>query len=179
MSDDKSAEQPAEDDALVEAAEVIAEGADAAQEVVKEEEQLKGDVLQLSADLENLKKSILTESAEARRRATQLAIQAFAPAIDALEMALRSMQDGNDEESLSTWRAGVEKVRDRFTQAMLELGAVPIPVDGTYDPKFHEAVEKVPGERYQIVDTLSGGWMWQDDNSVIVPAKVHVGSGKE
>ena len=178
MFDDTS-EKPAPDDALAEAAEVMAEGTEAAQEVVNQEEQLKGDVLRLTADLENLKKSILAESADARRRAIELAIRAFAPGIDAIELALRSMQDGTDDESLATWREGVEKVRDRFTQAMLELGAVPVPVDGTYDPKFHEAVEKVPGEQYQIMETTAGGWMWKEDNSVIVPAKVHVGSGKE
>ena len=42
------------DDALAEAAEVVAEGTEAAQERISEEEQLKGDVLRLTADLENL-----------------------------------------------------------------------------------------------------------------------------
>ena len=184
MSEEKNQEQENNEssgsghDELAEAAETLAEGEGAQKDVVDTEEQLRDDILRLSADLENLKKNVLTETAEARRRATAEAIRALTPAMNALDVALRTMREETQNGDLADWREGVEKVRDLFEAAMLELGAVPIPTDGSYDPKFHEAVEKVPGEQYQIVDVVGLGWMWKDDQGVIVPAKVHVGSGE-
>ena len=164
---------------LQEAAETLKEGEAAAQaEVVNTEDQLRDDIVRLSADIENLKKNVLQETADARRRATEEAVRALAPAFTALEAALRTMREETQSGDLATWREGIEKVQDLFSAALLELGAVPIPTDGNYDPKFHEAVEKVAGEQYQIMDVVGLGWMWKDDQGVIIPAKVHVGSGE-
>lgn len=158
---------------------VIEDAEATSEDVIDQEEKLKADIVGLSADLENLKKNILTEAQDSRRRALEFSIRAMAPAIDALEMALRTMREESQSEELAGWREGIEKVHDRFVQAMLELGVVPVPVDGTYDPKFHESIEQVPGEEYQIMEVTAIGWMWKEDASVIVPAKVHVGTGKE
>jgi molecular chaperone GrpE (heat shock protein) len=146
--------------------------------VVQDEQQLKGDIVRLSADLENLKKDVLTQSAESARRATEQVVRAVAPALDALLAAARAMENGNGDAELSQWREGLQKVRDRFEQSFVELGIVPVPVDGTYDPKYHEAVERVAGEEHAIVDVAGLGWMWKDSDAVIVPARVHVGSGE-
>lgn len=147
--------------------------------VIEDEERLTDDIVRLTADLENLKKDILAQSTESARRATELTVRAMSPAIDALEMAIRSMQNGNSDDEMKQWREGIEKVRDRFTAAMLELGIVPVPVDGNYDPKYHEALERVPGEEYQIVEVMSLGWMWKEGEAIIVPAKVNVGTGTD
>ncbi len=179
MSKDKS-EAAEPKDELAEAAEALAEGArDGTNEVVRDEEQLKNDILRLSADLENLRKNVFSETIDARQRALTDAIRAMIPALDALEVALRIMREESQNGDLADWREGIERVQDLFTAALLELGAVPIPTDGNYDPKFHEAIEKVPGEQYQIMDVVGLGWMWKEDNTVIVPAKVHVGTGTE
>jgi molecular chaperone GrpE (heat shock protein) len=132
------------------------------------------DVLaRLAADLENLRKEIVAERGRAERAALEAMVRALAPALDSFAIALRELSPSAPEGIVK----GLRKVYDQFVQAFAIFGIVPIPHAASYDPKFHEAVERVPGEAYAIIEEVSGGWMWQEGEQVIVPARVKVGDG--
>ena len=111
--------------------------------VIADEERLRGDIVRLTADLENLKKDVFTQSTESARHAMEHAVRTVAPALDALFAAARAMENGSMDEELTQWREGLKKVQDRFEQSFVELGIVPVPVDGTYDPNYPQAIQRL------------------------------------
>lgn len=141
------------------------------QSVGKEADELREEIMQLTAHFENLRRDLLRDMSAAERRGIASAVRALAPALDSLLLAEKN-SDGETRE-------GIKKTYDQFVQALGRLGVTRIDCGGSYDPKFHEAVERIPGEQYQIIEEVSGGWMWKKEEQVIVPAKVKVGDGRK
>lgn len=128
---------------------------------------------QLAADFENFRKDAVRGMEEAERFGIGTFVRTLAPALDSFALALE-----NAEGKIETqYMKGFRKVYEQFVGALESNGIVKIPVKGSYDPKFHEAVEQVAGEAYAIIGVVSDGWMWKDGGQVIVPAKVKVGDG--
>lgn len=132
------------------------------------------DVLtQLAADFENFRKDAARGMEEAERFGVRAFVLALAPALDSFTLALRSAEGKVEKQYV----IGFQKVYEQLVGVFASAGVVKTPIEGSYDPKFHEAVERVAGEAYAIVEVVSDGWMWEDGGQVIVPAKVKVGDG--
>jgi len=128
---------------------------------------------QLAADFENFRKDAARGMEEAERFGMRALVQTLAPALASYVLALQNAEGKIDAQYMK----GLRKMYEQFVGAFELNGIVKIPVEGSYDPKFHEAVERVAGESYAIIEVVSDGWMWKDGEQVIVPAKVKVGSG--
>lgn len=135
--------------------------------------ELRDAFTRLTADFENLRKDAQRMRHDARRFGIAEAVRAVAAAYDALCFA-----ELHASEHSPSLREGIEKIADQFAQGLKTLGVARIPVEGSYDPKFHEAVEHISGvEAYTVAEEVGTGWMWQDNGEVIVPARVKVGAG--
>lgn len=138
-----------------------------------EAEQLRNELVQLSADFENFRKEITQSLMGSERFARATVIRSLAPSLDSFDFALRESQGKVEPQFLS----GFQKVYDQMVRAFSSFGVVKIPARGSYDPKYHEAIERVAGEAHMIVEEVGGGWKFRDDEQVIVPARVRVGKG--
>lgn len=133
------------------------------------------EILRLQAEFANFRRASIAEANTIAQRAVGESVRALTPALDALRIAVGESSDKKD----GRFAEGLQKVYDRFVQSLATLGIVPVPAKGAYDPKFHEAVERVAGEEYAIMEVVGGGWMWRDGERVVVPAKVKVGAGNK
>ncbi|MBI4134014.1 MAG: nucleotide exchange factor GrpE [Candidatus Terrybacteria bacterium] len=135
--------------------------------------ELRDALTRLTADFENLRKDTQRMRHDARRFGISEAVRAMAAVYDTLRFA--ELHVSGHSPSL---REGIEKIADQFAQGLKTLGVTRIPVEGSYDPKFHEAVEHISGvEAHTVAEEVGTGWMWQDNGEVIVPARVKVGAG--
>lgn len=128
------------------------------------------------AELEQNYKRALADYQNQERRHKDLEIQVvkFAQAslieklllsLDSLEMAQVHLKD-----------KGLQMVIDQFTKTLESEGLKAIETDNTmFDPNTMDCLEITAGEKDQVIETVSKGFLLYD--KVLRPAKVKVGNG--
>ncbi len=146
--------EPLSDDALVDetAADVHApaEGQDEltqlrlqVEELERQREELKSQVLRGLADYQNLARRSRIDAENARQQQTMAIARALLPVADHFDRALES--GGEDGSKL---REGLRIVRDELTKALNQFGVQPMAVEvgAEFDPTRHEALLRQPVE---------------------------------
>lgn len=122
------------------------------------------------ADLENYRRRVAGQAAEAERRGRVEVARSLLPAIDNLERALAS------SEGADGLAAGVRLVLDELRGGLERAGVLSYdPAGERFDPTLHEAISTAQSEGVApgtVLETLERGYRVED--SVIRPARVVV-----
>lgn len=123
------------------------------------------------ADVENFRRRMQREKAEALRFATEPLVRELLPVVDNLERALA--QEPGNEPAL---REGVRLVLDAFVQVLANHGVTRIDAVGEpFDPARHEAMARVETDAHEpnlVVDQHHRGYRLHD--RLLRPALVTV-----
>ena|SRR3989338_1773538 len=94
--------------------------------------------------------------------------------VDTLEDLNRVLTHTPNNPDLKEWKKGVEGVRQRFHDALHDLGVEKVKTEGeNFNPDFHEAVAQVEGVEDNVVaEEVAPGYKRRD--KVMKPAKVKV-----
>jgi molecular chaperone GrpE len=138
-------------------------------ELAAERDELKGTAQRIQADFENYRKRVARDQTALVGRATERLVEAILPALDALEMAVVSLGEADEQV-----RKGVELAVGELTNALERHGLARIADLGVpFDPALHEAVMHDEGEGEPIVgDVLRTGYSL--NGRVVRPAMVKV-----
>ncbi|MGE9268848.1 MAG: nucleotide exchange factor GrpE [Verrucomicrobiales bacterium] len=148
--------ESAEDIEAVEAAEALAEEspevaeeecAEAQAELSVEQEMLKWKeaALRSSAELENYRKRMVREKADAIRYASQSLVEELLPVLDNFEMGL--MAASQDEGSMIF--TGMQMVKNQMVQFLENQGVKEVKAEGEFDPNLHEALSEEESEEVE------------------------------
>ena len=123
----------------------------------------KTDYYKVFADMENLKKRLQNEHANALKYMLQSFAEDLLPVLDNLERS-QNVQDPSDE--VKSFLKGYEMITKQFVEALKKHGIEHIEVEGKeFDPNFHQAVMMVSDENYghnMIVEELQKGYKLKD-----------------
>jgi molecular chaperone GrpE len=148
-----------------------ASGADPAEEMQRELEDLRERSIRTLADYENFRRRVERERSDHRRYAAAEALTGFLTVVDNLERALRA------EASAEDLRRGVEMIHRQMLELLERFGASPVGALGErFDPSMHEAVARVEDESVSIPTVLEEyqrGYRMHD--RLLRPAMVRVG----
>ena len=126
---------------------------------IKEEEDLRDQLLRLKADFENAKKRWIREQAEFQEQANRELLTQFLEIHDDFERALAA----GGPESSESFRAGVEMIAKRLESFLKSYGVVPMEAQGKpFDPAQHEAVaheETDPVAESTVLAELRKGYL--------------------
>jgi molecular chaperone GrpE len=122
------------------------------------------------AELENFKRRMQRERAEALRYASEGLIRELLPVVDNLTRAVRaaaeSRTNGDGSAATEALATGVELVQRQLLEALGRHGVTPIEAQGKpFDPALHEAVLQVETDAVPpgtIVDELAPGYRLHD-----------------
>ncbi len=122
----------------------------------EEIEKIKDQLLRNMAEYDNYRKRTAKERVELEPEITAKTVGEFLAVADSLERALQS--ECSDE----NFKKGVQMIYDSFMETLEKLGVEQIPVEGTFDPTVHQAVQQVPAEEGQesgqIASTFRKGY---------------------
>jgi molecular chaperone GrpE len=125
------------------------------------------------AELENFKKRMQRDKAEALRFANEPLIRDLLPVIDNLERAVEHAEGGGNGQPLVE---GVQLVLRSALEVLERHGVKRVEAAGqAFDPARHEAVAQVPGGdrgANQVVDQFAPGYLLHD--RLLRPAQVSV-----
>ena len=128
-----------------------------------------------AADFANYKRRTEQERSEASRFASSLLILNLLPILDDLERALSNV---SKELAGLTWIDGIHLIYRKLYSVLEAQGLAPIDAIGhPFDPNFHEAVLRAPGEEGKVLSELQRGYTLH--GRVIRPALVSVGTSGE
>lgn len=134
-------------------------------------------LLRTAAELENFRKRARRDADDALARGRSEVLIAILPALDSVDMALKST---TEEASAASVLEGVEMVRKQFLASMAPLGLKPIDADGAgFDPTYHEAVAQMPSVEHaagSVMEEMRKGYMLGD--RLLRASMVVVSSGK-
>jgi len=118
------------------------------------------------ADSRNLERRTKAERETVLRFGNALLLAKLLPVVDALEEAASVIKD-----------SGVRLILKQLREVLRSEGVEEIEADGQkFDPRYHEAIEVVAGEKDQVVEIVAKGYRIGD--RIIRPAKVRVGNSK-
>lgn len=140
-----------------------------ADELEKENADLKNKLGRLAADFEGYRNRTTAESAEAEGKGISKAAEALMPVYDDLGRALAM---GNDDPAKLI--PGIQAVQNKVLSIFGTLGLEATGREGEdFDPQWHEAIQVVPGdEDEKIVQTYQLGFKLGD--KLVRPARVVV-----
>ena len=188
INEEENLEEVNTENAEKETAEATENQEAAADEAVKEEEEvdplakaqqeieeLKTQLLYKAAEFENYRKRTLKERAELILNGGEKVISAILPVLDDMERAIANGAKTDDPQVL---REGVELIYNKFVKTLEGQGVSKIETkDADFDTDLHEAVAMVPGmgddKKGKVIDCLQEGYKLND--KVIRHAKVAVG----
>ena len=135
--------------------------------------------LRLLAELENMRKRLQKEKAEAVRFASENTIAEFLPVIDGLEQALKHSENASPD--VKNWAIGFQMFLTQLKEVLVNHGVVAFHSEGNrFDPHYHEAMEIEETEDYpegSIIKEFSKGY--KTSQRTIRAAKVKVAKRKE
>lgn len=143
-----------------------------------EEEKKRGEdylsrVKYVQADFENYRKRIDREVKEMEDFSTTKLVWKLLPVLDELELAIASAQSTKDTKALVE---GVRMVHKNLSQTLEGEGLRPIEAVGKpFDPRLHEAVDKVQGKKVGddiVIEEIRRGFVFKD--KVLRPSMVKV-----
>jgi molecular chaperone GrpE len=190
-NDDEEQDQqsaPAED-ALSEGGTASSEGSPAApagapadwraqlQAARAETEQYKDKYLRERAEMENFRKRQERMATERSERYKRDLIEKVLDVMDNLDRAMR-YEDSMDRESL---QQGLRMVQWQLGELLRAEGLTPVPTVGEqFDPRRHEAVDKVPSAEHPegiVIEEVRKGYMMGSE--LLRPARVMVSAGSK
>ncbi len=125
------------------------------------------------AELQNFRKRIEREQAEAMARTTGRVLARLFPVLDDFARALR---EPRGPEALERWTEGVELIYQKCLGLLREEGVEPIQARGqTFDPAVHEALSYESSRDHregEIIDVVRPGYRLGE--TVLRPALVRV-----
>jgi molecular chaperone GrpE len=125
------------------------------------------------AELQNFRKRIEREQAEAMARTTGRVLARWFPVLDDFARALR---EPHGPAALESWTAGVELIYQKCLGLLREEGVEPIQARGqAFDPALHEALSYENSRDHregEIIDVVRPGYRLGD--TVLRPALVRV-----
>lgn len=139
----------------------------------KEKLELKDALLRRSAEFENYKKRVETDTVNLIKYAGESVIMSILPVFDDLQ---RSLVHAEDEKNNKSFLEGLKLVFDKFNKILEDAGVVKIEAKGKpFDFNFHEALmqreaDDVPP--HTVLEEIEAGYMYKD--KVIRHAKVIV-----
>ena len=158
-----------------EVAEEVEENKEAEAEVVEEnqEDQIKilqdevdkwkNDYYKVFADMENLKKRLQNEHANAMKFMMQSFIEELLPVVDNFE---RSLAVENPSDEIKNFLKGYEMIYNQLMQVLKSQGVEVIKTEGEeFDPNFHQAVMTVKDDNFKpnmVVEELQKGYKLKD-----------------
>jgi molecular chaperone GrpE len=158
-----------------EAQAVAAETARADAEMAKltaDLEELRQTLLRRQADFENYRKRIEKERFEDSKRATARVIEGLIPVIDGFEHALAAHREAEYE----SYRNGFGLIYKQLLDNVTKLGAERIdPVGKPFDPHLHQAVDRAETTEYAdgaVMQVFQPGYVFH--GRVLRPAMVRV-----
>jgi len=143
------------------------------EDLEKEKLELKDALLRRSAEFENYKKRVETDTVNLIKYAGESLIISILPVYDDLQ---RSLAHAEDEKNNKSFLEGLKLVFDKFNKILEDAGVVKIEAKGKpFDFNFHEALmqreaDDVPP--HTVLEEIEAGYMYKD--KVIRHAKVIV-----
>ena len=136
-------------------------------------EELRQTLLRRQADFENYRKRIEKERFEDSKRATARVIEGLIPVIDGFEHALAAHREAAEYES---YRKGFELIYKQLLDNVTKLGAERIdPVGKPFDPHLHQAMDRTETTEHKdgtILQVFQPGYVFH--GRVLRPAMVRV-----
>jgi molecular chaperone GrpE len=136
-------------------------------------EDTKDQLLRTRAELENFRKRTQRERNDASRYESFRLVQDLLPAIDGLDLAMKSAEQSGDFQSLLD---GIKMVYSQVLDVFKAHSTEQIPAEGKmFDPNLHEALTQIPTadvEPMTIVQVIETGYRQHD--RVVRPARVVV-----
>ena len=122
------------------------------------------------ADFINYKRRSEAEKAESVSFGKSLAYLSILPVLDDLSRALGAVPP---ELADNSWVQGMSLIEKKFRQLLDKEGVKPMNAVGQpFDPSYHEAVLRCPGEEGIIVEELLTGYMYKDKVLRLAQVKV-------
>ena len=123
----------------------------------------KTDYYKVFADMENLKKRLQNEHANAMKFMMQSFIEELIPVVDNLE---RSLAVENPSDEIKNFLKGYEMIYNQLMQVLKSQGVEVIKTEGEeFDPNFHQAVMTVKDDNLKpnmVVEELQKGYKLKD-----------------
>jgi len=164
-----------EKEATAEAAALEPRQDDEIKKLREERDSLFDRLARLQAEFDNYRKRAAKENADFRDYAVADAAKALLPAIDNLELALKSASGSPDD-----FRKGVELIQRQLQDTLQKLNVQEIRAKGQpFDPRFHEAIEVVESDKvpdHHVLEELQPGYRMKD--RLLRPAMVIVAKSK-
>ena len=139
----------------------------------KEKDALRDQLLRKAAEFENYKRRTETEQTNLLKYSSESIIAKLLPIIDDLERSLKHMDDAKDLDSVKN---GVKMIYDKFMKILDAQGVKKIEAAGKpFNVDFHEALmqRKSDGvEPHTVLEEVESGYIYKD--RVIRHAKVIV-----
>ena len=135
-------------------------------------EELRQTLLRRQADFENYRKRIEKERFEDSKRATARVIEGLIPVLDGFEHALAAHR----EAEYDNYRKGFELIYKQLLDNLTKLGVERIdPVGKSFDPHLHQAVDRAEASDQKdgtILQVFQPGYVFH--GRVLRPAMVRV-----
>jgi len=135
-------------------------------------EELRQTLLRRQADFENYRKRIEKERFEDSRRATARVLEGLIPVLDGFEQALAAHR----EAEYDNYRKGFELIYKQLLDAVTKLGVERIdPLGKPFDPHLHQAVDRAETSDHKdgtILQVFQPGYVFH--GRVLRPAMVRV-----
>lgn len=151
----------------------IAEGGKKAEKLQSDNQSLRELAMRARAELDNARKRLEREKAEAIKYANERLVGDLVQVVDNLERGLGSVAES---EEIKPLRDGIRMVLDQFLGILSGSGLEVVEPNGqTFDPHFHEAVAAEDREDVEdnvVLDTLQKGYVLR--GRVVRPAMVRV-----
>jgi molecular chaperone GrpE len=135
-------------------------------------EELRQTLLRRQADFDNYRKRIEKERFEDSKRATARVVEGLIPVIDGFEHALAAHREAEYE----NYRKGFELIYKQLLDSVTKLGVERIdPVGKSFDPHLHQAVDRAETSEHKdgtILQVFQPGYVFH--GRVLRPAMVRV-----
>jgi molecular chaperone GrpE len=158
------------DGAAVEGAEPVQQDLDELAATVRERDEYLALAQRTQADFDNFRKRMARENAAAANRGAGKLAMELLPALDHLELALKSAEGHEDVVK------GFAMVRDEIVAALGRVGIQPFSPQGEpFDPNEHEAMVQQPAEGAEsgtVLEVYQQGY--RINGTVLRPARVVV-----
>jgi len=135
-------------------------------------EELRQTLLRRQADFDNYRKRIEKERFEDSKRATARVIEGLIPVLDGFEHALAAHREAEYE----SYRKGFELIYKQLSDSLTKLGVERIdPIGKSFDPHLHQAVDRAETLEHKdgtILQVFQPGYVFH--GRVLRPAMVRV-----
>lgn len=139
--------------------------------------QWKDTALRARADLDNFRKRMTQESADARRYANASLLEELLPVLDNFQFGLQAAEADAGAKNILV---GLNMVAGQFQAFLRDQGVEEVPAVGRpFDPNFHEAVGQQPSDEVpegMVISQVRRGFKLRD--RLLRPATVIVSTGR-